>query len=88
MSEYIINNRISADNCQLIFRKTLIYDDEIVYDVYAIIGDTNGKEIEVGTIDNIKQIDKFVEEFEEKSGTKVLDKTIKEGYDDFKEDWR
>lgn len=83
MSEYEVNvSNILAGACHLIFRKTLIYDDDIVYDVFALVGGSNGKEIEVGTVDNLEQVDRFVDEFEEKSGTKVLGKTIKEGYGD------
>ncbi len=88
MSEYEVNvSNILADTCHLIFRKTLIYDDEIVYDVFALVGGSNGKEIEVGTVDNLEQVGRFVDEFQEESGTKVLGKTIKDGYDDLKEDW-
>lgn len=83
MSEYEVNvSNILADTCHLVFRKTLIYDVDIVYDVYALVGGSNGKEIMVGTVDNLEQVDRFVDEFEEKSGTTVLGKTIKEGYGD------
>ena len=83
MSEYEVNvSNYGAGTCHLIFRKTLIYDDEIVYDVFALVGGSNGNEIEVGTVDNLEQVDRFVEEFQEEAGTKVLGKTIKDGYGD------
>lgn len=89
MSEYEITDpNILAGTCHLIFRKTLIYDDEIVYDVFALVGGSNGNEIEVGTVDNLEQVDRFIDEFQEESGTKVLGKTIKNGYGDLKQDWR
>lgn len=86
MSEYEVDTtNFLADTCHLIFRKTLIYDDEIVYDVFALV---DGNEIQVGTVDNLEQVDRFIDEFQEKAWTKVLGKTIKDGYDDLKQDWR
>ena len=88
MSEYRIDDlKFMARTCHLIFRKTLIWDDEIVYDVFALVGGSNGKEIEVGTIDDLNQVDRFVNEFQSQAGTKVIGTSILDGYDDLKEDW-
>lgn len=88
MTEYRIDDsNFMAGHCHLKFRKTLIWSDEIVYDVFALVGGSNGKEIEVGTIDDLNQIDKFIDELQSKSGTVVLGTTILDGYDDLKEDW-
>ena len=89
MSEYRVDySNFLYETSHLIFRKTLVWDDEIVYDVFALMGEASGREIEVGTIDDLNQIDKFIDELEFESGTKVIGITILDGYDDLKEDWR
>ena len=91
MSEYRVDDsKYCAGGCHLIFRKTQINDPlygEFVFDVFALVGGSNGTEIEVGTIDDLDQVRKFVDEFESKAGTKVLGTTIKDGYGDLDQDW-